>query len=231
MKKLYTALFVLLLANATRAQVTLQTDTSFCSGPSSEFVITCNNHVLNGSSNAYALKWSRTVMGETPSAWEVQICDNQNCWGPAYSTRNFNLSPNENADLKVNFVLNGTPGTGAVKVNVTDTDGSGINLESVFVAQTDATGTSATVQQVKDIMLYPTPVRERVYVMFNPSLKPERVDVHNVLGQKVKSFPIQLERNNYRTELALSDLDKGLYFVRVYQNGGQQVITKQFTKE
>jgi hypothetical protein len=51
------------------------------------------------------------------------------------------------------------------------------------------------------------------------------------LGQKVKTFPVQLDRSTSRVELQLSDLDKGMYFVRVYQDGNSSVITRQFTKE
>lgn len=233
MKKIFTLLSILSIGYSTlaqTAQVTIESDTVVCSGDAN-FLFTGDNHVNNGNlSDSAHLKWTRYELS-MPTGWETTVCDPNNCYSVSTATKNFSLKPNFNGILKVNFIPNGVVGSGLVKLNVQSTDVAGTSLDAYFFATSTLGTATPTVQEVKDIILYPTPVRENVYVVFNPNMKPERLDVYNLLGQKVKSFPVQLERNSYKTELQLADLDKGLYFIRVYQQGSNLVLTKQFTKE
>lgn len=231
MKKIFTLLFVAAFALNTLAQSYVMThDTSHCSGdPASLF--TCDNYVTNNTGAYSNMKWTRYAV-DMPAGWETTVCDKNNCYSTTTDTKNFSLDNSQSGFVKVNFIPNGTPGVGVIRINVSSLDET-YSTDAYFVGTApESVGiNNPEMQEVKDIFLYPTPVRENVYVVFNPGLRPDRIDIHNVLGQKVKTFPIALERNNYRTELPLSDLDKGLYFLRVYQNGTTQVYTKQFTKE
>lgn len=233
MKRLLPFIFSLFLyqANVGAQSLVFDTDTSFCSGAATEFEVACENHVKNMSGTGDSLIWIRTIL-DAPSAWQVAVCDENACYPPNFSTKAFVSLNNETSLMKVLFRPNGTAGTGVVKIHVyAKSDSANVNNTAYYVFNT-TTGTSVDkMQDIKDVFMYPTPVRENMYVLFNPNLKPNRIDVFNVLGQKVKTFPVQLERSNARVELQLSDLDKGMYFVRVYQLGSNQVITRQFTKE
>lgn len=226
MKKLFTLFLAFSTIAGYAQQLILEEDTSYASG-SPNFIIECDNSVQNLSANSVNLKWTRTEL-MMPSGWASQVCDKNNCYNPPVSIQSFVLAPNETGALKVKFVPNG-PGTSMVKLDVNATDNSGLNTTAYFVAMANSTGIKT--QEIRDLLMYPTPVRENMQVVFKPTMKPLRIDIFNVLGQKVKTFPVQLEPNNFRMELQLSDLDKGMYFLRLYQAGSTQVITKQFTKE
>jgi hypothetical protein len=229
MKKLFTFLLLSSLAAHVLAQPLVMTyDSTHCSGDAAS-LFTCDNYIRNNT-GAYAnLKWTRYEMG-MPAGWQTTVCDKNNCYSAATSTKNFSLNQGDSGFIKVNFIPNNMAGSGLIKMNVSSLDNM-YSVDSYFFGST-TTGTAApTVQEVKDILVYPTPVRENAYVVFNPSIRPDRLEVYNLLGQKVKSVPVQLERNSYRAEIQLSELDKGLYFLRVYQSNSNQVITRQFTKE
>lgn len=231
MKKLFTFLSALAFASSVFAQsLVMDQDTMHCSGDAVEG-FSCNNNVKNNSSSNGNFKWVR--FESIPEGWHTSVCDKNNCYGTATSMAPipFSLNAGQSGLINVNFNPNGITGSGMVRLVISSSDNLGFSKDSYYFGAADATGVTTVSQEVKDILLYPTPVRENVYVVFNPTIKPERVDVYNLLGQKVKTFPVQLEHNNYRVELQLGDLDKGLYFVRVYQDGSNQVITRQFTKE
>lgn len=227
MKKFFTLLLALTTTAVFAQQLVLETDTSYATGDPN-FIIECSNHVLNSTSGSVNLKWTRTEV-MMPSGWLSQVCDKNNCYNPPVSIQSFVLAPNENGALKVKFIPNG-PGTSMVKLDVNSIDNSNLSTTAYFVA-TASGSNSVKTQEIKDLLLYPTPVRENMQVVFKPTMKPQRIEIFNVLGQKVKVFPVQLEPNNYRMELQLSDLDKGMYFLRLYQSGTTTVVTKQFTKE
>jgi hypothetical protein len=55
------------------------------------------------------------------------------------------------------------------------------------------------------------------------------MEIYNVLGQRLKTELFSSDKNN-RIDLNIQELDKGMYFARVYTQNGE-VYTKQFTKE
>jgi len=206
----------------------MELDTSVSTGPVGFDFILCDNHITNATGSNLLLTWTRTDYALT-TGWEGSVCDKNMCWLPTDFTKNFQLASGETAILKLQYAPNNLPGSALTKLTVAATGGSGWTTEAYYHASTDITGVTR-VNAVKDIFIYPTPVRENMYVVFNQNLRPNRVEVFNVLGQKVKSFSVQLDRNATRIELQLNDLHKGTYFVRLYHDNGNSVITRQITK-
>ena len=227
-------LFIPLLAfqlNLSAQNLVFDTETSNCAGAASEFEVSCENHIKNMAGFGDTMVWVRTLVSG-PSAWDVAVCDENACYPPNIGTKWFIALNNETSLMKVVFRPNNTSGSGLVKVHVyAKSDSANSNNTAYYHFNTITSTSNYTAQAVKDIFIYPTPVREIMNVVFNANLKPNRIDVFNVLGQKVKTFPVQLDRSTGRVELQLADLDKGMYFVRVYQDGSSSVITRQFTKE
>jgi hypothetical protein len=63
--------------------------------------------------------------------------------------------------------------------------------------------------------MYPNPVRDRLVIKSN-TREQISIDIYNVLGSKVKTF----NHNGMETEVNMSDLQNGIYFLR-YKNGNQ----------
>lgn len=69
--------------------------------------------------------------------------------------------------------------------------------------------------------IYPNPVEEVIYITFSENV--QRVEILNVLGQKVK--PIE----NVSKTIDVSDLQSGIYFIQLFVDN--DVITKSFIKK
>lgn len=206
------------------------TDSSYKVGFPSDFLITCDNHVTNQSGTTLNIKWVRTEES-LPAGWSTTVCDKNTCYSSSTNIQTYTSNNNDKDLLKVNFAPAGTEGTGVVRLNVFSTsDSANTNTVAYYIAKSDINA-STSVQKVKDFVIYPTPVRSNMFIAYNSSIDPTKVEIYNVLGQKVKTILIENERANNKIELDLSMLNKGLYFARVYTSGSSAVLTKQFTKE
>ncbi len=230
MKKIFTLTAIILISSVSlmAQNVVFEEDTTYASGFYNDGAdIPCSNHIINNGSLTYNIKWSKTEY--LPSGWESSFCDKVNCWIPTVMTKTFNLNAGEEAIMKVLARTNNNPGIGMVNINVTSPDDDNLNLNAFYVVTAqEATGITK-VQTLKDITLYPIPAREFITVLVNPNFKATRMEVYNVIGQRVKSDVFTTDKNN-RIDLNILDLDKGMYFVRVYSSNNT-VLTKQFTKE
>lgn len=86
--------------------------------------------------------------------------------------------------------------------------------------------TVGIVTQTIDLLtsVYPNPFKERITLKYNAV---EAIELYNVIGEKVKSF--ELPSNQTQTEIELSDLNAGIYFIRTYKEG-VAVETKKIIK-
>lgn len=71
---------------------------------------------------------------------------------------------------------------------------------------------------------YPNPFKDKFTLKYGAV---ESIDLFNVIGEKVKSF--DLPKNETKTEIDLSDLNTGVYFIRTYKEG-VIVETKKIVK-
>ncbi len=71
---------------------------------------------------------------------------------------------------------------------------------------------------------YPNPFKDKLTFKYNAI---ESIDLINILGEKVKHY--ELPSNETKTEIDLSDLNSGVYFIRTY-NQGQVIETKKIVK-
>lgn len=72
--------------------------------------------------------------------------------------------------------------------------------------------------------VYPNPFKDKVTFKYNGI---EAIELFNIVGDKVKSF--ELPANGTATEIDLSDLTAGVYFIRTYREG-VAVETKKIVK-
>lgn len=71
---------------------------------------------------------------------------------------------------------------------------------------------------------YPNPFKDKFTLKYGAI---ESIDLFNVIGEKVKSF--DLPKNETKTEIDLTDLNTGVYFIRTYKEG-IVVETKKIVK-
>lgn len=62
--------------------------------------------------------------------------------------------------------------------------------------------------------VYPNPFKDKVTLKYNGV---ESIDLYNIVGEKVKTFELPSTEN--KTEIDLSDLSAGVYFIRTFKEG------------
>lgn len=89
--------------------------------------------------------------------------------------------------------------------------------QSPFTKNTQANGPQT------EITCFPNPAKESVTFKYN-SGKTLEISIYNVLGSRVKTFT----HTGNETVINISDLQKGLYFIRFSE--GNAMVSKSFTK-
>jgi hypothetical protein len=79
-------------------------------------------------------------------------------------------------------------------------------------------------KQTPQLKVFPNPAKDVIQVEMI-SKQPATIDVYNVLGAKVKTIT---HRGDDYAKIEINDLPKGVYLLRINDNG--QIITKQFQK-
>jgi beta-glucanase (GH16 family) len=101
---------------------------------------------------------------------------------------------------------------------------SAMEIDYVRVYQ-ESVASVIKVSNLVDIKLFPNPVKEQLNIQFSAHLGKVKGTIFNIAGQKIKTFT-QIELNK---TLNISNLTKGLYFVRLETEKGS--ITHKFIKK
>lgn len=156
--------------------------------------------------------------------WDFSFCDNFDCYFNVGlgTKKTFKLKLGESGPLKGDFIFNGTKGNGQVKVVVKSVSNSNIIDTFTMIAASWATGLN-DIKKTADVSFYPNPAKDVITIKQN-SNKQTEVAIYNVLGSKVKTITVGAGEN----ALNISDLQKGMYFIRYTENGA--LVSKTFTK-
>ncbi len=133
--------------------------------------------------------------------------------------------PGGASSFAISFAGGGSTGsytvTAAGVYNYTCTLHSGMN--GTITVSASGTGIATpTVDLLTNV--YPNPFKDRITLKYNAV---QAIDLYNIVGEKVKSF--ELPSNQTSTQVDLSDLNTGVYFIRTY-NEGIIVETKKIVK-
>jgi len=181
--------------------------------------------ITNNSSTAQdsMINWSIVTL-DIPSGWQFDFCDPYDCivnLSLGFSNT-FKLKNGVSGPLKGQFYTKGNAGNATVKIRLAYANGSHNTDTIELQAKGWATGLN-NVKKQNEVSLFPNPAKDAITFKY-PTSKAIDVTIYNVLGAKVKSFT----HSSNETTLNISNLEKGLYFIRFYDNGN--VTSKSFTK-
>ncbi|MDZ4666524.1 MAG: T9SS type A sorting domain-containing protein [bacterium] len=223
MKKLIlyiSALFI--LQTAVAQSISFSPKTSKGQGASTSFQLVANSNFTNNTADSI-FEWMVIEVNST-SGWEFGMCDPGNCLTDLIvgSKGDFILGAGKTGEFKGDFVINSKSGNGIAKVACYLKNNPAIVDTVEF--QLNAWITSVKeVSNNREFTFYPNPAKDKLVIKYQ-SRDNINVDIYNVLGSKVKSF----NHNGIETEINISDLQKGLYFIRF--KDGSQTISKPFSK-
>jgi hypothetical protein len=222
---IYLLVAILTIANA-NAQFSFNKKTVSVSGWGSDFEPKDAQCVVTNNSTTSAdsmINWS-IITFDVPTNWQFDFCDPYDCIVNLNLnfTSTFKLKPGSSGPLKGQFFTKGNPGTATVKIRLAYANGSHDADTITLMAKGWATGLN-NVKKQSEVTFFPNPAKDVITLKY-PTTKAIEVAVYNVLGAKVKSFT----HCNNETSLNISDLEKGMYFIRFNDNGN--VVSKSFTK-
>jgi hypothetical protein len=227
MKQIIYIISLVLIINNASAQMSFNNKTVSVSGwgndnnPKTTLSVITNNSPLIADS---MINWS-IISFDIPTGWQFDFCDPYDCVSNIELGFNnsFKLKTNTSGPLKGDFYTKLIPGNAIVKIRFMYINNSHDADTITLIAKGWATGLN-TVKKQSAVTFFPNPAKDVItlkYVITNAI----DVTVYNILGTKVKSFT----HSNYETTLNISDLEKGLYFIRFSDNGN--VTLKSFIKD
>ncbi|MFN4972440.1 MAG: T9SS type A sorting domain-containing protein [Bacteroidota bacterium] len=224
MKK-FLLVFMYVLPISVFAQFTLTNRNVGVSGPNT-YEPNASTSMTNNSMNPLDTMFVWRVIEYTnPSAWILAFCDPFYCNSNTKldSSNSFVLKSGKSGLLKADIFFNGVSGIGVMKIRIYSVMDSSISDTFTITATSWLTSVKKSAA-LKNLSVYPNPATE--YVMVDvPSKTSTAIEVYNVLGSKVHTHQ---HESGAQARLDLSDLQKGVYFIRIYDKSG--VYTKQFNK-
>ena len=99
----------------------------------------------------------------------------------------------------------------------------GASMSGTINATSGSAGITANIVDLTTTA-YPNPFKDKLTLKYNGV---ESIDLFNIIGDKVKTF--ELPTAETKTEIDLSDLSAGVYFIRTYKEGNV-IETKKIVK-
>ncbi|MBP9186589.1 MAG: T9SS type A sorting domain-containing protein [Bacteroidia bacterium] len=226
MKKLiYIFSFIFTIANVS-AQMSFNNKTVSVAGWGSDENEKSATSIITNTSIDVAdsmISWS-IISFDLPTGWQFDFCDPYDCISNLAlgASNTFKLKSTISGPLKGNFYSKNIPGNATVKIRLAYANGAHMADTITLMAKGWATGLS-TVKKQAEVSFYPNPAKDLITLKYAAS-KPIEVTVFNVLGAKVKTFT----HSGNETALNISELEKGMYFIRFNDNGN--MVTKSFSK-
>lgn len=224
MKKIYTIITLLTFVISANAQITLSTKkVSFNKANTEEDEKKVMVTYVSSDPADTLIKW--TVLENTfLPAWGISFCDPFDCISqinPGFN-KSFAMKSGDSKEMKFGLLFNNTPGTGKVTVSFSSVKDPSVTDTVYYTA--NAWNTAAKeVEKSKEFSFYPNPVRDQLTIKYSAK-ENVKVEIYNLIGMKVKSY----SHDGNSTVIQLSDLKKGVYFIRITDGG--HVYSKQFSK-
>ncbi|MBL7815713.1 MAG: T9SS type A sorting domain-containing protein [Saprospiraceae bacterium] len=179
----------------------------------------------NTSAQTKRVVWQRNIISK-PSAWQVLVCDINQCWtsGVSVSPDTIVLAPNGTSNLDVYIRPSGASGAATVELKATEV-GNATNTVTGRYLFTSSTGIKEyTYKGSPSVRIYPNPTTD-YFMLSDDNDVVERVIVYNIIGRQVKSYKAV---NN--TKYSVNDLPEGIYVIRLQNANGMTVKTIRLNK-
>ncbi len=143
---------------------------------------------------------------------------------------NCNGYTGSNGTLAINLNLAHAPmGCHYITFALTDVVVPSVSKNITFITCKNAlAGVQATVPTRQyDVRMYPNPADNELNIVYDPSLDVRSVAVYNIIGKVTNVYKVTGSSAN----LNIGNLQQGIYFVKLYDDAGNAVVTRKFIKQ
>ena len=203
---------------------------------SRDSIIGSNFEVANVGTDTETFYWDIVRSADMPEEWEFSICDQILCFPVGQESSDCDepsfqniLAPGESVSYyKVGLYPYGVAGTHTVEFRLTSVCGN-VTENDVIATQVityNITGGSSTknLQDDKSILIYPNPTADRFQI--NEDADISDIAIYNIVGKQIFTDSHYVGKSHN-----ISDLDEGIYLVRMMNPDNDVVKVLRLTKE
>ena len=208
---------------------------SYATGYTSDFDVSILDTLQSSFSSTKQVTWS-VVKLSGPSQWSFTMCDPASCYSApapynyfcnATSTTPWAMMANSNGTFTFHAIIHNTVGSGSYKLTAW-VDGDSVNTAVSRVLNINVTVANGISKvNAAEIKLYPIPANDILNVDLNNYLAAKRIEVYNLIGAKMGTYPVDGDSNN---SIPVNNLNPGMYFVKVIDARNSILTTKTFQK-
>jgi len=223
-KVLFLMLFAMLFLTQIRSQVALNPDkisVQLAPGEHAEISF----QLTNNDTITYKSFWKIENVVDLPSGWEFNLCDNFTC----YDT---NVSESNTNNVALNVLEPGLTNTWSFKItNNSSEEGSYCLKLSLYdskdtknvIGTTDCISGTSDALNTTILKVYPNPTERNFSINGDDNI--HKVGVYNILGKEMKMF-----KHEKGDSHDISELNRGLYIVRLFDIKGKAVKSLKLNK-
>jgi len=229
-------LFSLLFSSLTGFSQLVMVDATELSGDIQQASIGSTFEVTNSGSETAQFYWDLVRPADMPAEWEFTVCDAVLCLPEGVESSLCDdpslinvLDPGQTISYyKVSLNTNGIAGNHPVEFRLTSVCGD-VTQADVLATQTitfSVSGGSSTesLLDVNSILIYPNPTSDRFQI--NEDTDITNISIYNIVGKQIASDSHFAGKSH-----DISDLDKGIYLVRMLDAAQDVVKVLRLTKE
>jgi hypothetical protein len=186
--------------------------------------------VTNKSAKDVDIYWILQKGSDFPAAWKTVMCDIQLCYdenADKIDVRRPNrIKAGENIVIKLDFIPGGTKGSSTMQVRLYD-DKDFKNLvaqtKANAVVVADAVSSVFDKASNDDLLIYPNPTDHFFYI--NNDQNVSKLVYYNILSKEIRA-----ESHSKGQPHDITDLNKGVYFVRLLDQKGKVLKSVRLNK-
>ncbi|MCC7507721.1 MAG: T9SS type A sorting domain-containing protein [Saprospiraceae bacterium] len=223
------AVFAFAFASQAQSNILLYADTLHKEAPADQFEIDIANYVYNLSGQTVTFKWTRTLEQPFPNGWVTNFCDNNLCYLGQTGTAQFELAASDTGLLKPVFYPYETPGTGIYRLKLESLTASvPFQADILYVATATSVSSGVSVVELRDgAAIFPNPASETLNVVFvNPDFK-GMFRITDASGRVIQTHTAM----SAQEALDITTLPAGFYSLQAWNESGQLVLSKPFSRQ
>lgn len=228
MKVVYSFLLSILVCGAISAQaIVFDPNPIDVVATSDMFSIDAKYTTTNSSASETSWLWELD-RSEAPAEWKFIVCDANLCYAPgvemcAPDKPNVMGAGVSSEAPKVTLQPNGVEGDATVYFRTTDSN-TGAETGTLVINYSISGPSSVFTSSQAEINIYPNPATQ--YIQIKNAENVSTAAVYNIVGKEMLSFKY---REGYQYDV--SDLNAGLYLVRLFDNTGKALQVLRLTKD
>ncbi len=227
---------------------TVPYDTVFVNMPAGTLHADAFDNITNITyASGLVINW-HCIASNFPADWcnhlAMGICDNKTCYPNKGDTLLWNRNNMSGSLMTSNtllpYVLD-TPGQFELQMSLGPNSSSGVfyltvNLADAvssytknitFLFNRPTTAITYVNKVSEEVILYPNPAMNDLNVVYDAGLDIKTIAVYNIIGKVMSVYKVPSTSAN----LNLENVPSGIYFLRLYNGDGENVVTKKFTKQ